>query len=312
MNSDLKTGIMQLKMYLEEQPKVPFETLNAVVGDITYGGRATDAWDKRTNLCVLLKYFCPEVLDDGYRFSESGKYFAPPEGELKDVRAYVAELPLDDAPETFGLHANASITLQAKETFDLMTTVVSIQPRSGGGEGEKSPDEIVGEIADDIERRLPREFSKKSAHASTFATIADGSVSSLGVFCEQEMVRFNKLISVVSKSLSMLKRAIKGLVVMSSQLETMHQSFLFQRVPPDWEAAAYPSLKPLASWVEDLFARLTFLDNWLRRGPPAAFWLSGFFFPQVRACVCVRACARPRHRGITSVCVSLSRARRAS
>ena len=42
MNSDLKTGIMQLKMYLEEQPGVPYVTLNSVVGDITYGGRATD------------------------------------------------------------------------------------------------------------------------------------------------------------------------------------------------------------------------------------------------------------------------------
>ncbi len=39
MNSDLKTGIMQLKMYLEEQPNVPYVTLNSVVGDITYGGR---------------------------------------------------------------------------------------------------------------------------------------------------------------------------------------------------------------------------------------------------------------------------------
>ena len=39
MNSDLKTGIMQLRMYLEEQPQVPYVTLNSVVGDITYGGR---------------------------------------------------------------------------------------------------------------------------------------------------------------------------------------------------------------------------------------------------------------------------------
>jgi dynein heavy chain len=52
------------------------------------------------------------------------------------------------------------------------------------------------------------------------------------------MVRFNHLISVMSKSLSQLKKAIKGLVVMSSQLEEMHQCFLFQRVPPAWEAAA--------------------------------------------------------------------------
>ena len=62
MNSDLQTGMMQLKMYLEEQPNIPYETLNAVIGDITYGGRATDAWDKRTNLSILRRFFCPEVL----------------------------------------------------------------------------------------------------------------------------------------------------------------------------------------------------------------------------------------------------------
>lgn len=44
MNSDLKTGIMQLRMYLEEQPRVPYVTLNSVVGDITYGGRCVVGW----------------------------------------------------------------------------------------------------------------------------------------------------------------------------------------------------------------------------------------------------------------------------
>lgn len=78
----------------------------------------------------------------------------------------------------------------------------------------------------------------------------------------------------------MLKRAIKGLVVMSAALERMHQCFLFQIVPDEWEAAAYPSLKPLASWVTDLVARLDMISKWLKHGPPPAFWISGFFFPQ--------------------------------
>ncbi len=110
-----------------------------------------------------------------------------------------------------------------------------------------------------------------------------------GVFCEQEMVRFNHLLNVMSKSLSQLKKAIKGLVVMSSQLEEMHQCFLFQKVPPSWEAVAYPSLKPLGSWVEDLYLRLATLHKWITTGSPSCFWISGFFFPQVLL-ACLLAC----------------------
>jgi dynein heavy chain len=47
-----------------------------------------------------------------------------------------------------------------------------------------------------------------------------------------------------------------------------------------WAQVAYPSLKPLASWIRDYAARIAFMRSWLRQGPPACFWLPGFFFPQ--------------------------------
>lgn len=57
-----------------------------------------------------------------------------------------------------------------------------------------------------------------------------------------------------------LQKAIKGLVVMSLELEKMNISFLNAKVPEAWEKVAYLSLKPLGSWVKDLIERLVFFS----------------------------------------------------
>merc|ERR1712097_237281 len=72
-----------------------------------------------------------------------------------------------------------------------------------------------------------------------------------------------------------------GLVVMSGELETMGNSMVTGKVPGAWAKAAYPSRKPLGSWVLDLIARLKFLQDWFDAlVPPNIFWISGFYFIQ--------------------------------
>jgi len=60
----------------------------------------------------------------------------------------------------------------------------------------------------------------------------------------------------------------------------MGTSLFNNQVPEMWSKVAYPSLKPLASWVPDLIKRIAFIQAWYDDGKPPVFWISGFFFPQ--------------------------------
>ena len=61
-------------------------------------------------------------------------------------------------------------------------------------------------------------------------------------------------------SLVTLQKAIAGLVVMSEEMDRIYTSFLNNHVPTHWSNSAYPSLKPLASWVKDLTLRTSFIQ----------------------------------------------------
>lgn len=74
--------------------------------------------------------------------------------------------------------------------------------------------------------------------------------------------------------------AIKGLILLTPELEETAKSLAENRVPLCFSRVSYPSLKPLSSWLKDLIQRLDFFQRWIDHGHPTSFWLSGFFFTQ--------------------------------
>ena len=57
-----------------------------LTGQCNFGGRVTDDWDHRTLVCILNKFYTPEVLSvDKYKYSDSGVYFCPPVGDVSHV-----------------------------------------------------------------------------------------------------------------------------------------------------------------------------------------------------------------------------------
>ncbi|KAL7843672.1 hypothetical protein AOLI_G00251840 [Acnodon oligacanthus] len=275
-DGDLRICVSQLKMFLDEYQDVPYKVLKYTAGEINYGGRVTDDWDRRCIMNVLEDFYCPAVLNPDHIYSASGEYRQiSTELDVKGYLSYIRGLPINDSPEIFGLHDNANISFAQNETFALLGAVLQLQPRAASS-GGKAREEIVEEIVAGIVEKIPNGINVQEV-ATKYPVMYEESMNTVLI---QEVIRYNKLLAVISQSLSDLVKALKGLVVMSSELELMANSLFINAVPEMWKAKAYPSLKPLASWVSDLVQRISFLKGWISNGIPAVFWISGFFFPQ--------------------------------
>ncbi|XP_028414460.1 dynein heavy chain 6, axonemal-like [Dendronephthya gigantea] len=278
-DSDRECGLDTLKMFIKES-RIPWDALVFITGEITYGGRVTDEWDQRCLRTVLKRFFAPEILEEGYKFSPSGIYYPPELDGLSDYRQFIDDLPMNDEPEVFGMNENANIAFQSQETQTLITTVLDVQPRLVSSGGGKTSDEIVYELAENILGKIPDKLDMDKANKALFELDANDRVNSLTTVLIQEVDRFNKLLKIIKESLQQLQKAIKGFVVMSLELDKVYTCFLNNQVPEMWSNAAYPSLKPLGSWVKDLVMRTTFIFQWMVHGLPRSLWISGFFFPQ--------------------------------
>ncbi|XP_049589438.1 dynein axonemal heavy chain 1 [Syngnathus scovelli] len=275
-DGDLNICISQLKMFLDEYDNIPYKVLKYTAGEINYGGRVTDEWDRRCLLSVLEDFYCPAVLSEEHIYSESGVYRQIETNvDIKGYLTYVHSLPINDTPEIFGLHDNANISFAQNETFTLLGTLLRLQPRTASGGGQ-TLEEIVEEIVAGIVVKIPKPFDIQDV-VEKYPVLYEESMNTVLM---QEIIRYNNLLEVIAHSLVDIVKALKGLVVMSSELERMANSLFNNGVPDMWKAKAYPSLKPLASWVSDLLQRVHFLQRWILNGIPPVFWISGFYFPQ--------------------------------
>ena len=132
---------------LNQYDHVDYDAIRYLIGQCNYGGRVTDDWDRRTLTNILNKILCPEMVEDGgFRFSESGTYYAPPFGEFESYVDYAKSLPLIPDPEVFGMHANADISKDQNETSLLFNSILLTQAGRVASAGEKSDEQRVSEV----------------------------------------------------------------------------------------------------------------------------------------------------------------------
>jgi dynein heavy chain len=319
-DSDLRISLDQLRLFFDDPAYaslLPFAALQYLTGECNYGGRVTDDMDRRLLATMLADVYREGVVaEDNCEIAQGANtsYLVPAgEGPLASYVDYVRGLPMTDAPEVFGLHDNADITVAINESGHMLGTALSLMPRnlgqlsvqpsstekgkgarpssstktaSGHAEAEKaapaaaaavnSADAMLSSLCADILTKLPEPFDLEKVEVLFPVSYEN----SLNTVLAQECGRFNNLLSVLRSTLADVQKAIRGTVVMSSELEAIGTAVSQGRVPSAWAAVAYPSVKPLGSWVVDLVDRLQFLQRWMDNGPPNVFWISGFFFTQ--------------------------------
>jgi len=135
----------------------------------------------------------------------------------------------------------------------------------------------MDDTAASIQERLPKIFLLDVIEMQ-FPTIYEESMNTV---VKQECLRYNNLLSTMVSSLKDFRKAIKGLIVMTLDLENVGKAMFVNAVPDMWDKKAPPSLKPLSSWYLDILARVQFFQTWIGLGrAPPVFWISGIFFPQ--------------------------------
>ena len=87
---------MNFKNILDEDTdEIVWSSLIFVTGEIIYGGRVTDSLDRRTLSIILSNFLTSDILEEDYKFSDSGIYYAPDSSlPVSEYMNYINNLPV--------------------------------------------------------------------------------------------------------------------------------------------------------------------------------------------------------------------------
>lgn len=197
----------------------------------------------------------------------------------------ILTLPINQSPSVFGLHPNAEINYFMNSAKEIYSGLMSMQTGGGPDSGGMSRDELINKTATDIQDKIPKDELK---------FLKDTVPSPLEVVLMQEIERYEALVKRMVANLADLKRAIKGEIGMSQELDVLGGSMFNGQVPPGWTKIAPQTEKPLGSWMDHFVRRYKQYSDWAEKGDPAVFWLSGFHIPESLLSALVQASCRRR------------------
>ena len=157
---------------LDPKRGISWQTVQFMLGEVQYGGRVTDDYDKRLLKTFTSVWFNSELLTADFKFFDG--YSIPDCRTLEEYAEFIGSLPMQDIPEVFGLHSNANITYQINTAAGILDQILGVQPKeaSGGGKGE-SREMTVKRQAEAMLSKLPEDYSPHEVTVTGRASSAD-------------------------------------------------------------------------------------------------------------------------------------------
>lgn len=244
------TNILQLSLQkiLNSGDPVPWMSLKYLVGQVMYGGRVIDDYDRRTIATYMDEYMGDYLLDPFQKFhffDGSDFSYLLPEATVKEqYMVYIENLPSVTTPMVLGLNDNAEISYFLNSGQSLLDNMKKLQPKTKTQEASDSREELVDKIAKDILSKMQNKFMIDKIREDHFTNITPSIVVLL-----QELERFNRLTSKIVASLKMLRRGLAGEVGMDNELEEIANSLFSAMIPKSWRNLAPATKKSLGSWI---------------------------------------------------------------
>ncbi|KAF4790048.1 hypothetical protein TURU_143619 [Turdus rufiventris] len=253
---------------------VNWSCVRYMIGEVQYGGRVTDDLDKALLNTYARVWFGEHMFSEEFCFYKG--YVIPKGNTVEDYLQYIEQLPVIDTPEVFGLHPNADITYQTNLANETFSTIVSIQPKDSSTRGGETREAVVQRLADEMLEKLPPDYNPHEVKAQ-FQKM--GAFEPMNIFLRQEIDRMQLVISRVRTTLTDLKLAIDGTIIMSEELQDALDNIYDARIPKLWFRISWESTT-LGFWFTELLERNQQFSSWLQDGRPNQFWMTGFFNPQ--------------------------------
>jgi hypothetical protein len=309
---DLKFCMLTIHNCVHAFKGVTVKDIRKAVLELVYTGNFTDFHDLETLKAILISFMPDSLIIHGLNYTEDGRYGMPEVMNLSDFGEYVVGLPNFAGSALFGLEKYCdavrfedAANFHVKQLQDIyFLCPLEIQEDKGRGlerlDGVFRAEGTRAEVLS-LLKLIPPVFDLEMAK-SKHPTSREEHRNRVLL---QELEARNRLLNVMTVSLTNLLNCIDGEDSVTSEMEQMVISIYYQRVPGCWMKFSSLSIKPLGAYLEQLKESMNFYHRWLTMGLfETSLWLPAFFFPNLLLTAASLNFAEHTRTGIESVSFS--------